>query len=106
MAKYKGSGHLPGAPEVWDIELEADWDKKEFIVHIPETDAPVTDFPGLMVETIDDKEAVFRTRGIPPLLVHWWHLVTRHDGSLWGLVLSLPDEDGVWLQCALKLTEV
>jgi hypothetical protein len=105
MATFKGSGHLPGAPAIWDIKLEADWAKKEFTVHIPETGAKVTEFPGLMIQIIDDTEAVFRTRGIPPLQVHWWHIVKRHDGSLWGLVLSLPDDDGVWLQCGLLLTE-
>jgi hypothetical protein len=104
MATYKGSGHLPGAPAIWNVELEADWDKKEFIVHIPESGAPVTEFPGLMVQTIEDKEAVFRTRGIPPLQIHWWHIIMRRDGSLWGLVLSLPDDDGVWSQCGLLLT--
>jgi hypothetical protein len=64
METFRGSGHLPGAPKAWDVELYADWKKKEFTVRIPAARANLTEWPGLMVQTIDDKEAVFRTRGM------------------------------------------
>ena len=65
MATFYGSGHLPGAPKVWDVELDADWEKKEFTVRIPAARAKLTEWPGLIVQTIGNEEAVFRTRGIP-----------------------------------------
>jgi len=43
MDKYRGTGHIPGAPESWDVELEADWSKKEFIVHLPKPAAKITE---------------------------------------------------------------
>jgi len=103
METFHGSGHLPGALRVWDIDLDADWKKKEFTVHIPAARANLTDWPGLMVQTIGDKEAVFRTRGIPPLEIHWWHVVKNSDGGLWAMVLVPPNDQGVWLNCGLRL---
>jgi hypothetical protein len=103
MGKFRGTGHIPGAPGAWEVELEADWEKKEFIVHIPESGAKVTEFPGLMVQTIGTDEAVFRTRGIPTLQIHWWHVIKAPENNLWAMVLALPDESGTWRYCNLKL---
>src|SRR4030042_223153 len=103
METFRGSGHIPGAPKGWDVELDADWEKKEFVVRIPEARARLTEWPGLMVQTIGEEEAVFRTRGIPPLQIHWWHVVRSSGGDLWGMVLAPPNEEGLWLNCALRL---
>jgi hypothetical protein len=81
---------------VWNVELDADWEKKEFSVRIPAARATLTEWPGLMVQTIDAEEAVFRTRGIPPLQIHWWHVVKDKTGDLWN-------EEGIWLNCGLRL---
>jgi hypothetical protein len=106
MERFRGAGHLPGAPAIWDIDLDADWEKKEFVVHIPATGAKVSEWPGLLVQTIDDKEAVFRTRGIPPIQVHWWHIAKNESGGLWAMVIAPPNDEGVWLDCGLKLDKV
>jgi len=103
LETFHGSGHLPGAPKVWDIELDADWEKKEFTVRIPAARANLTEWPGLMVQTIGAEEAVFRTRGIPPLQIHWWHVVRNRAGGLWAMVLVPPNEEGTWLNCGLRL---
>jgi hypothetical protein len=103
LETFHGSGHLPGAPKVLDVDLDADWEKKEFTVRIPAARANLTEWPGLMVQTIDDKEAVFRTRGIPPLQIHWWHVVKNSTGGLWAMVLVPPNEEGIWLNCGLRL---
>ena len=103
METFRGSGHLPGATKVWDLELDADWEKREFVVRIPKSGAKLTEWPGLMVQIIGDGEAVFRTRGIPPLQIHWWHVVRNPSGGLWVMVLVPPNEEGVWLNCGLRL---
>jgi hypothetical protein len=103
MNKYSGIGHILGTPGHWDIELEVDWTKKEFIVHLPRSGAKITEFPGLLVQTIGTDEAVFRTRGISPLQIHWWHVIKAPQGNLWAMVLALPDEKGTWLFCSLPL---
>jgi len=103
METFRGSGHLPGALKVWDVELDADWQKKEFTVHIPAARAKLTDWPGLMVQTVGDEEAIFRTRGIPPLQIHWWHVVRNTAGGLWAMVLVPASEEGIWLNCGLRL---
>jgi len=106
LETFRGSGHLPGAPKVWDVELDADWEKKEFVVRIPASGAKFTEWPGLMVQTIGDEEAVFRTRGIPPLQIHWWHVVKNSTGDLWVMVLVPPNEQGIWLNCGLRLEKI
>ena len=103
METFRGSGHLPGAPQVWDIELDADWEKKEFTVRIPAARAKLTEWPGLMAQTIGGEESVFRTHGIPPLQIHWWHVVKNSTGGLWAMVLVPPNEEGIWLNCGLRL---
>jgi hypothetical protein len=103
METFRGSGHLPGAPKVWEIELDTDWDKKEFTVRIPAARAQLTEWPGLMVQTIGSEEAVFRTHGIPPLQVHWWHVVKNPTGVLWVMVLVPAHDEGIWLNCGLRL---
>ena len=106
METFRGSGHLPGAPKVWDVELDADWEQKEFVVRIPASGAKFTEWPGLMVQTIGDEEAVFRTRGIPPLQIHWWHVVKNSTGDLWVMVLVPPNKEGIWLNCGLRLEKM
>ena len=103
MEKFFGTGHIPGAPKIWDVNLTADWEKKQFLVDIPDTGAKVSEWPGLMVQTIDSEEAVFRTRGIPPLQIHWWHVVKNSNGDVWVMVLALPNEKGIWLECGLLM---
>ncbi len=106
MEKFHGSGHIPGAPKIWNIDLNADWEKKEFSVHIPDAEQKITEWPGLMVQTIGNEEAIFRTRGIPPLQIHWWHVVKNASGDVWVMVLTLPNDEGVWLDCGLLLKKV
>jgi hypothetical protein len=48
-------------------------------------------------------EIAFRTKGIPPLFTHWWHFVRSGSGDLWGIVLGLPDTQGVWRTCPVPL---
>jgi hypothetical protein len=103
LETFRGSGHLPGAPTIWEIELDSDWEKKEFTVRIPAARAKLTEWPGLMAQTIGGKEAVFRTNGIPPLQIHWWHIVKNSAGGLWAMVLVPPNEEGTWLNCGLRL---
>jgi hypothetical protein len=103
MEVFRGTGHLPGASEVWDVELSAEWENKEFVVRIPATGSKFTEWPGLMAQTIGNDEAIFRTRGIPPLEIHWWHVVRSASGDLWAMVIALPSEEGIWLNCGLRL---
>jgi hypothetical protein len=58
-----------------------------------------------MVQTIGVEEAVFRTKGIPPLFTHWWHLARSGSDDLWGFVVSTPDAEGVWRTCSLRLVK-
>ena len=107
METFRGKAHLPGADKDWDIELEIDWGKKGVSVHIDEAPSGVSDWPGLAVQTFGPvDETVFRTKGIPPLLTHWWHFVRSGSGDLWGIVLGLPDIKGVWRTCPLILEKI
>lgn len=103
MEIYKGEAHLPGAHENWHIRLELEWQDKEVNVHIDEEPDGISDWPGLVVQTFGTEEIVFRTKGIPGAFTHWWHFVRGGTGDLWGMVLGLPDVDGIWRTCPLTL---
>lgn len=107
MEIFRGKTHLPGATEVWEIELEIDWENKEVNVHIDGAPSGISDWPGLAVQTFGPAEEIsFRTKGIPQLFTHWWHLVRSGSGDLWGIVLGAPDVEGTWRTCPLPLKKV
>jgi hypothetical protein len=86
------------------MELEIDWDKKEVNVHIDEAPDGMNDWPGLVVETFGPMdEIVFQIKGIPQVFTHWWRLVRSASGDLWGIVLGLPDAQGIWRTCPVPL---
>jgi len=104
METFRGKAHLPGADKEWNVELEIDWGEKEVNVHIDEAPDGLADWPGLAVQTFGPvDEIVFRTIGIPPLFTHWWHFVRSAGDDLWGIVLGLPDVEGVWRTCMISL---
>ena len=106
MEIFRGKAHLPGAEKEWDIQLEVDWGKKEINVHVDEAQDGITDWPGLVVQTFGVEEIVFRTKGIPRLFTHWWHFVRSDSDDLWGIVVGLPDAEGVWRTCMVSLDRV
>ena len=106
METFRGRAHLPGADKEWNIELEIDWGKKEVNVHIDEASEGITDWPGLAVQTFGMDEIAFRTKGIPRLFTHWWHFIRSASNDLWGIVLGLPDAEGVWRTCMVPLDRV
>jgi hypothetical protein len=104
MEKFTGKGHLPGAEKQSDIELEIDWQTREVNVSVKDVAKGIENWPGLAVQTFGPlDEIAFRTKGIPRLFTHWWHLVRNGSGGLWGIVLAMPDKDGVWRTCTLQL---
>jgi hypothetical protein len=106
METFRGKGHLPGGSGVWEIELDGDFKRKEFSVRIPQAGSAAKEWPGLMVQTIAEEEAVFRTRGIPKLSSHWWHVIRGGDRELRVMVLALPDEGGTWPTCTMNLIKI
>ena len=107
METFQGKAHFPGADGEWTIELEVDWGKKEVNVHIDEVPTDVHDWPGLAVQTFGPiDEIVFRTKGIPRLFTHWWHFVRSGNGDLWGMILGLPDAEGIWRTCPVLVEKV
>ncbi len=107
METFRGRAHLPGGDKEWGVELEIDWGKKEVNVHIDEALGGMADWPGLAVQTFGPmEEIVFRTKGIPSLFTHWWHFVRSGSGDLWGIVLGLPDAEGIWRTCMVSLEKV
>ncbi len=107
MEIFRGRAHLPGADKEWDIELEIDWGQKEVSVYIDEAPGGLADWPGLAVQTFGPMdEIVFRTKGIPPAFTHWWHFVRSGSSDLWGIVIGLPDAEGVWRTCPLALEKI
>lgn len=106
MEKFRGRAHLPGTDGPWELELEIDWETREVSVHVDQAPGGLSDWPGLAVQTFGPADEVsFRTKGIPRLFTHWWHLV-RGGGGLWGMVLGLPDAEGTWHTCTLSLQRV
>jgi hypothetical protein len=107
METFRGKAHLPGTDGGWDLQVEIDWNDKEVSVHIDQAPGGITDWPGLVVQTFGPvDEVVFRTKGIPQLFTHWWHFVRGSSGDLWGMVLGLPDADGIWRTCPVSLEKV
>jgi len=105
METFSGKIHMPGDSQERNIELEIDWLDKEVNIRFAEPPGPIADWPGLMVQTIGVEETVFRTKGIPPLFTHWWHLARSGSDDLWGFVVSTPDAEGVWRTCSLRLVK-
>jgi len=104
METFRGKAHLPGAEKEWNIELEIDWEKKGVNVHIDEAPGGINDWPGLVVGTFGPMDEIaFRTKGIPRAFTHWWHFVRSGSGDLWGIVLGLPDDQGIWRTCPVVL---
>lgn len=103
METYYGDAHIPGALKSGRVELNIDWENKEVEVHIPGAPEGVTEWPGLLTQTFGRDEAVFRTKGIPALATHWWHVVRHSDSNIWVIVLGLPDTEGVWPTCSFDL---
>jgi hypothetical protein len=106
MERFRGMVHLPGAEKEWGLEIEMDWDEKEIYVRIDDVPSGVKTWTGLVPQTFGNYEVAFRTRGIPPLLTHWWHLVRRNGGDLWGLVVGLPNVGGEWTTCVMSLRKI
>ena len=106
MEIFSGKVHLPGADKEGNVELEIDWQKREANVHIDDAPGGLADWPGLVVQTFGMEEIVFRTKGIPRLFTHWWHFTRSGSGDLWGIVLALPDAQGVWRTCPVSLEKV
>ncbi len=107
MEIFRCKAHLPGAAEEWNVEMEIDWGIKEVSIHIDESPGGMSDWPGLVVQTFGPMdEIVFRTKGIPPLFTHWWHFVRSGSGDLWGIVLGLPDAEGIWRTCMVSMDKI
>jgi hypothetical protein len=97
---------MPGDNRKRNIELDINWLAKEAIVRFADPPGPIADWPGLMVQTIGVEEAVFRTKGIPPLITHWWHLARSGSDDLTGFVVATPDAEGAWRTCSLRLLKM
>jgi len=106
MESFHGKAHLPGAEKEMDLKLDIDWNEKEMYVHIDDAPGRVKTWTGLVPQTFGNYETAFRTKGIPPLLTHWWHLVRRNGGDLWGIVIGLPNVGGEWTTCIVSLKKV
>ena len=106
METFRGKAHLPGADKERNVELEIDWGERGVNVHIDDAPGGLADWPGLVVQTFGMEEIAFRTKGIPRLFTHWWHFVRSGSGDLWGIVLALPDAQGVWRTCPVSLEKV
>ena len=106
METFEGTIHLPGDDKDRLLTLEIDWLAKEVYVRFHEAIDGIKEWPGLMVQTIGIEEAVFRTKGIPPLFTHWWHLARGAEDRLWGLVVGTPDSGGNWRTCTISLNKI
>jgi hypothetical protein len=106
METFQGRAHMPGTDEEWIFILDIDWQNKQVNVHIEGVSGPISSWPGLVVQTYGEGEIAFRTKGIPPLLTHWWHFVRPNPDTLWGIIIALPDEKGNWTTCPVQLGRV
>jgi hypothetical protein len=106
MDTFQGRAHVPGTDSEWIIILEMDWKLKTIDLHTEGQPGHVSNWPGLAVQTFGDYEIAFKTKGIPPLLTHWWHFVRPSPEELWGIILGLPDKDGKWTYCPVDLKKV
>ena len=104
MERFEGNVHLPGADHASRVELEIDWEEKDVTIRIPEAPGGLKEWPGLGVQTFGPmQELAFRTRGIPPLFTHWWHFARGGHDELAGILLALPDANGVWRTCPVEM---
>jgi len=103
---FRSRLHLPGDDRERDVELTIDWEEKEAGVKLGQASGGFADWPGLLVHTFGYEEIVFRTKGIPPLFTHWWHLMRGAAGDLWGLIVATPDVNGQWRTCSACFTKI
>jgi hypothetical protein len=103
METYQGRAHMPGAEDEWIFALELDWVKKEVNLQIEGVKGHINTWQGLQVQTFGDYEIAFKTKGIPPLLTHWWHLVRPDKETLFGLIVGVPGATGAWTTCPVDL---
>lgn len=106
MQVYQGKARVPGVDSEWIIVLELDWDKKSASVNVEGQTGHISSWQGLALQTFGDYEISFKTKGIPPLLTHWWHFVKPDENHLWGMIIGLPDKSGNWLTCPVELNKV
>jgi hypothetical protein len=106
METFKGRAHVPGVDQEWLFVLEMNWEGKEVNLHVEGAPGHITSWQGLQVQTFGTYEIAFKTKGIPPLLTHWWHLVRPDNDNLIGLIVGLPDKHGTWTTCPINLTKV
>jgi hypothetical protein len=90
----------------WIFVLEMDWKGKQVNVHVEGAPGHITSWPGLVVQTYGEDEMLFKTKGIPPLMTHWWHFVRPDPDTLWGIIIALPDNKGNWTTCPIQLGRV
>lgn len=105
MELFRGKAHIPGAAKEWTIMIEMDWNGKQVTVSAEGAPGHISSWPGLVVQTFDKFEIAFKTKGIPPAVTHWWHLVREQD-NLSGIIVGLPDTKGVWNTCSISLIKV
>jgi len=79
METFRGNAHLPGGDREWNIELEIQWETREVNLHIDEAPSGITDWPGF---------------------------VRSGTGDLAGIVIGLPDAEGIWRTCPMLLQKV
>lgn len=106
METFQGRAHVPGVGKEWILVIELDWKSKEVNVHVEGAPGHITSWPGLVVQTFGEDEIAFKTKGIPPLLTHWWHFVRPDLNNLWGIILGLPDRAGQWTTCPVEMKRV
>lgn len=103
MDTYYGKIHLPGVKEEWIVSLDIDVEQKLAIVNFEGQAGHISTWQGLEFNIYGDYEIVFKTKGIPPLITHWWHFVKPDINNLWGIVVGLPDKTGQWTTCQVEL---
>ena len=103
MQTYQGRAHIPGMDSEAILVLELDGNAGAASVQLEGQPGHISTWQGLVVQTFGDYEIVFRTKGIPTLLTHWWHLVKADDNTIWGMILGVPHTAGQWASCPLEL---
>jgi hypothetical protein len=106
MDTFQGRAHIPGTDTEWIIVLEMDWKTKMVELHTEGQPGHISSWPGLVIQTFGDYEIAFKTKGIPPLMTHWWHFVRPDNDNLWGMILGVPDKSGRWAYCSVNLARV
>ena len=103
METFEGRAHVPGAETEWIVIMNLDWNNKAAEIHVEGQPSHLSSWIGLDVQTFGDYELAFKTKGIPPLLTHWWHFVKPDQNTLWGIILGLPGNTGDWTYCGIKM---